>query len=287
MQIGLATLICSSIQTAPDNDLLHCMPLFREAGVTAIEYNDQSLPRYWCDDEGALRAVAAQAQRDEIQLWSAHNPCAEWDLSSPDRLHWQAAVEAHAAMIRRLAAIGVQHFVVHHVSGPVHRDPSRAERGRQAIEALLPLAEKAGITLLVENFANWPVAKLLPLVQAFDSEYLGIVVDVGHAHHSALPVTPAEEIRLAGQYLRSLHIHDNHGPDSGDEHLPPGWGTIDWPEVLRALKEVDYSGPFMMEVIRHTPAMQSIPPDEAVFVAADAARSVLAQFGQASGGEGQ
>ena len=51
-----------------------------------------------------------------------------------------------------------------------------------------------------------------------------------------------------GKHLITLHIHDNHG--ERDEHLLPGLGEIRWPEVLDALRDVDYPGVFMYELIR-------------------------------------
>lgn len=48
-----------------------------------------------------------------------------------------------------------------------------------------------------------------------------------------------------GRHLRPLHINDNDGKK--DHHWPPGRGIINWLEVYSALKEVKYSGVFMLE----------------------------------------
>ncbi len=276
MQIGLATLLASSSQTAPDRTLFDCLPLFKQAGVAAIEYNDQSFPRFWKDPLDQVSAAADLARELGLELWSAHNPCADYDVATLDEQARREAVEATRYMIGVLGRIGVRHLVVHHVSGPADRDPGILEAGHRVLAELLPVAADSGVTLLIENLGNWPVARLLPTLELFGEEHLGIVVDVGHAHHSPLPVTAESEIRAAGPHLRSLHVHDNHGPQAGDEHLPPGWGTVDWPAVVRALADVGYRGPFMMEVMRSNPRMEPISPEEAIFVAADAAREVLA-----------
>ncbi|MGD9519233.1 MAG: sugar phosphate isomerase/epimerase family protein [Armatimonadota bacterium] len=277
MQIGLATLLCSSVHTAPDRDLVHCLPLMKQAGVDAIEYNDQSLPRYWIDPLDQCLAVAEAARRCDVDLLSAHNPCADYFPTAPDEPTRRKAIDAHKYMIEVLGRLGVKYFVFHHVGGPADQDPHILEFGHAALEELLPVARRHRVVLLIENFYNFPVERLLPTIERFGDEWLGICVDVGHAHHSHYPVTPAGEIRAAAPYLRSLHIHDNHGHEAGDEHLPPGWGTIDWPSVVTALRDVNYQGPFMMEVMRNDKRLAAHSPEDAIAVVADAARAVLAQ----------
>jgi sugar phosphate isomerase/epimerase len=45
----------------------------------------------------------------------------------------------------------------------------------------------------------------------------------------------------------SLHIQDTHGPGSGDEHLLPGDGSIDWKEFLHILHDIGYKGELVLE----------------------------------------
>ncbi|MBC7287122.1 MAG: sugar phosphate isomerase/epimerase [Armatimonadetes bacterium] len=279
MDIGISTLVCSSYVSAPDRDMFHCLHLLAELGVSAIEYNDQSLPRFWADGREQLLAVARRAKELGVRLWSAHNPCDKWDLSSPDEEHRAAGLTAHRAMMEILGEMGVEHFVVHHVGPSFSRgDPDALLRAEDSLYQLLPAAEKAGVVLLIENFVDLPANALVETVRKLGDKHLGIVIDVGHAHHSHMPVTAEGEIYAGAPFLRSLHIHDNHGPGTGDEHLPPGWGTIDWEAVLRALREVGYAGPFMMEVIRHTDKLRALDPDEATRQSVCAARNILAKY---------
>ncbi len=53
-------------------------------------------------------------------------------------------------------------------------------------------------------------------------------------------------IRQFGDRLHHLHVHDNKG--QSDRHLPPGTGTINWREVVRALREVGYDETMTLEV---------------------------------------
>jgi len=64
----------------------------------------------------------------------------------------------------------------------------------------------------------------------------------------------AEQIRLTRGFPLTLHLNDNFGPTppnydiyDGDLHLVPGLGTIDWVQVILALRAVDYHGPIFVE----------------------------------------
>jgi len=81
-----------------------------------------------------------------------------------------------------------------------------------------------------------------------ETSNLGICIDIGHAHQSVdagrHPVTNYLE-RYSGQ-LCHLHLHDNHGKD--DDHMSPGQGTVDWPEVRRVLEAIQFEGTAVLEM---------------------------------------
>jgi sugar phosphate isomerase/epimerase len=59
----------------------------------------------------------------------------------------------------------------------------------------------------------------------------------------------AEFTRRVGSALCETHLHDNHGVE--DEHLPIGGGSVPWPAVLNALRQVNYHGPITFEQADH------------------------------------
>lgn len=69
-------------------------------------------------------------------------------------------------------------------------------------------------------------------------------LDVGHANLCGRD--PAAMIRHFGERIRHVHLHDNNG--ASDQHLPPGTGTIDWPGVVAALREIPYRHTITLEV---------------------------------------
>ena len=117
-------------------------------------------------------------------------------------------------------------------------------------------AQKNGIRIALENldiFHYLSNQKDLPLVvEKADSPAVGFCLDTGHAHCAGASIS--KWVAIMGPKLFATHINDNHGntlniPDgnivdgtsSFDEHLPPGFGTIDWVGFILALHEIKYS----------------------------------------------
>ncbi len=85
---------------------------------------------------------------------------------------------------------------------------------------------------------------LWDLLTAIDHPALGITLDTSHANLSNLDI-PAAIMELSPR-LYATHISDNDG--SGDQHLTPGNGKIEWVSIMVALSEVNYTGLFNLEI---------------------------------------
>jgi sugar phosphate isomerase/epimerase len=78
-------------------------------------------------------------------------------------------------------------------------------------------------------------------------DWLGLTLDVGHLQ--CLGETPiAEHLRRWGELLWNVHIEDMRG--GVHDHLMFGEGEIDFPPVLRALREIGYQGGVHVELSR-------------------------------------
>lgn len=62
---------------------------------------------------------------------------------------------------------------------------------------------------------------------------VAIQMDIFHANFEELGISDA--IREAGPLLKHFHFRDSNS-------LVPGYGTVDWKAVLRALKDINYKG---------------------------------------------
>ncbi len=137
----------------------------------------------------------------------------------------------------------------------------------RSLDELLPVAEKLGITIAIENiwFATSTPEKLLAVVRHFDSDHLGLCYDAGHANlmakdrgvETANPVDAWKRFgpipydpRILEKMLPAVttcHLHDNNG--LCDEHLLPGRGTIDWQRIIALLRTAPRLKCFQNEVI--------------------------------------
>lgn len=154
----------------------------------------------------------------------------------------------HEETLRVAADLGSDN-VVFHLEAAYSEASASAARG--ALDRLLPVAAEARVRLALEVLSpgcyGSRVEHLSDLLRHFASPWLGICLDFGHAHQAAS--IPEWIDALAGRVV-TLHLHDNDGVR--DQHLPPGFGTLDWPSMLGRLRRAGYTGPLVSEA--RTPA---------------------------------
>jgi sugar phosphate isomerase/epimerase len=118
-------------------------------------------------------------------------------------------------------------------------------------------AERLKVPLAIENMNLLPpeaeirylgttVEELKVVFDAIDSPYLGLALDVGHAHLMPGGIEPF--IDAFGPRIGGLHLHDNDGVI--DRHWAMGKGTIDWARVFSRLREIGYDGSGTIELTR-------------------------------------
>ncbi len=134
------------------------------------------------------------------------------------------------AALRACAERGIKHLVVHttkkFITPPYNMTGVR--RFRRAAEA----AEQYQVNIALENtrFLNYNQY----LYEHIPSERLRFCFDCGHANC----FTPAQDpLALFGDKLVTMHLHDNHGAASGDEHMMPGEGNIDFAALMQRLSQ--------------------------------------------------
>lgn len=147
------------------------------------------------------------------------------------------SLQQHSDFLLYLGSMGVKTYTLHpgfskgqEISSTVWDNLARN------VEALLPAAIDAGIILALENGqeTSADLEKLVHLVSDFKHDHLGLCFDSGHAHcYSGLGVTGA--LAVCSDQIVTCHLHDNDG--SGDQHNPPGKGSIDWKSMITALKK--------------------------------------------------
>ena len=136
-------------------------------------------------------------------------------------------------------------------------DKSAQENAEMYLE-LLPFAKECGVKIATENMWDWDCeldqAKLascsnpedfLKNLNLINDDYFVACLDIGHAEMKGLGTTAVEMIKALGKKLECLHIHDND--KWHDSHQIPFSMSINFDEVVNALKEIDYKGYLTLE----------------------------------------
>ena len=139
------------------------------------------------------------------------------------------------------------------------------------LRALGQQAKQAGIDIGIENNIWYDVKNeytygidprsVAEHIRKIGLDNVGMTLDVGHCYLTSIAYGYSfeEAVKAVVPYLKHLHVHDNFGKlidkgsymrnlpyGYGDLHLPVGWGSIPYPDVLRWLD--GYTGIVNMEI---------------------------------------
>jgi L-ribulose-5-phosphate 3-epimerase len=128
------------------------------------------------------------------------------------------------------------------------------ERAAEAVEQILPTAEKTGVALGIENV--WNKFLLSPLemrefIDSFGSEAVGAYFDVGNV---LLTGYPCQWIRILNKRIKRVHVKDfkkSVGTIEGFVDLLEG--DVNFENVKKALAETGYDGYVTAEMLPHEP----------------------------------
>ena len=128
------------------------------------------------------------------------------------------------------------------------------QRAREAISQLVPVAEKLGVAIAVENV--WNKFLLSPLemrefIDNFNTSQVGVYFDVGNV---LLTGYPDQWIRILGSRIKRVHIKDfKLSVGNADGFVDLLEGDVDFEAVKQALSEINYDGYVTAEMIPFTP----------------------------------
>lgn len=134
------------------------------------------------------------------------------------------------------------------------------ERATEFIREGLPAAEKAGITMAVENVWNkflLSPTEMRGFVDQFGSKNVGVYFDVANTLAFGYP---EHWIEILGRRIKRVHLKDyrrNVGTVDGFCDLLSG--DINWPAVVGALRNVGYGGWVAAEMIPPVPFYKHCP----------------------------
>lgn len=204
------------------------------------------------DSPNSFSAEEVLAARDESGL-TIHGvvDSVHWNkpLSDPDPAVRSEGRRALETALRDCKSYGGSTVLL--VPAVVRKSVSYADayvRSQEEIRKVLPLAAELGVQIALENV--WNQFLLSPLeaaryVDEFESPWIGWYLDVGNVVNYGWP---EQWIRILGKRIIKVDVKEFSRKQRDDEGLWKGFGVellegdCDWPEVMKALDEIGYSG---------------------------------------------
>ena len=241
-RVGISSGVCT------ERSILSILPAIRDGGAIGVEIGTP--PRHFDPVQPDQILKLRQALHElNLNAVSIHAPFGgSLDLAHHHADHRRAAVRAIHHAAAALKQLGGRLVVVH---------PSDLERhGQEVSERLAATAaglkelatscQQEGMVLVVES----PLPHLIGghpdefrwLLDRLDGS-VRVCLDTGHTF---LGRSWHQFLNVADGRLAHVHANDNHG--DRDDHLTPGEGRIDWAEIGRTLRAVEFTGWMMLEL---------------------------------------
>ena len=191
-----------------------------------------------------------------IKVWSIHMPFGKHiDLSLTDEAERRQVVALHRKVLAYCRILEPEVILFHpsYYLGLKEREARKKQLVKSAtelnktvrsIKAMMVIENMLGPELLVDAERERPlcrtVEETVEIMNRLPSNIYA-AVDMNHIKN------PENLIRALGKRLKSVHIADGTG--EAENHFFPcsGQGSNNWTEILAALHEARYTGPFMFE----------------------------------------
>ena len=203
--------------------------------------------------EEILLREKALSEKAGIKIHQVHGP---WrmpqDSTEADREERMGKMQKS---IRAASILGCKYWVIHPLM-PCGMDDLTTgladttwEVNLAFMRKLVGYAKEYDITICFENMPmnNFSISKpeeILEFVHSINDDNFKICLDTGHLARFKVSKT-GDAIRLLGDNIKVLHVHDNMG--TSDTHQFPYTGIIDWEDFKKALKDINFCGVLSLE----------------------------------------
>jgi hexulose-6-phosphate isomerase len=166
-------------------------------------------------------------------------PCRVGGMAMPEPWEFDIEFDEKTGHVNRVAA-GDNAPYQDYIQAQNHA----TDASRQAVEKLIPVAEKTGVIIALENVWNnlWVQPALFArFVASFDNPWVQAYYDIGNHVKYAMPEL---WIRALGKLIVKCHVKDFQlNPDGhGGRFVDIRDGSVDWPLVRKELDKIGYNG---------------------------------------------
>lgn len=181
-------------------------------------------PRVWNFIEGpeTLGLVPAQYRTDRVQALKRWADFASW-IGAP-------AIITHCGFI------------------PENMTDAQYQPVVDAIKEVAQYCEQKGVEFWFETGQETPIV-MLRTIERVGTLNLGINLDPANLILYGKG-NPVDSLDVFGQYIRNIHVKDGLYPTNGNQlglEVPAGEGKVNFPELLRKLQGLGYTGELIIE----------------------------------------
>lgn len=144
-------------------------------------------------------------------------------------------------------SLGIPKGTIHFWIDKRWAPPDLIPRKIELLADMAGYAKRRGVVLCIENLSE----RADSFATAFEAvPDLRMTLDIGHAQLLSRSNTSFGFIEGHFERIAHLHVHDNRGGTSvhDDLHLPLGSGSVDYPQIFRALRLKGYQSTVTMEL---------------------------------------
>ena len=246
------------------------LKIIRDAGFDGVDYGFYHLPEdhpFFGDSCGEYtRSLREYMDGIGLECLQAHAPFSDMLEGEPFSMEHPPYRRIVRSM-EAAAVLGSPSIVIHAVT--LRDRPAREveEYNYHYFKSLEPYAEKYGIRIAVENLFNTDRKRqsffdrrcgtpelLNRMLNRLDSPWFTACIDLGHA--SLTGFEPEEFLReTEPRFITALHVQDTDY--RGDRHQLPFIADLNWPEIMKTLKQIGYQGSFNYEICSY---LGKMPP---------------------------
>lgn len=220
-----------------------------DAFEMSIDCTDERLARLkW--GKGEIQKVRDAALKNDIDILtmclSGHK---RYPLGSEDSFTVKTGMEIMERAIDLSKKLGIR---VIQISGfdvyeEKERTPKTQERYIENIRRAVKMAEQCCVTLAIEPVEGnlLTVRDTMEVVKQIKSPFLQVYPDV--ANILSLGIDPIEDLSYGKGHIAAMHMRDSL-PYIYDATLFFGTGNLDFAKVFCKMDELDYHGPFIVEM---------------------------------------
>lgn len=214
----------------------------------AIDCGFEAMEAQTITDQKEAEQIKEAADKAKLRIHSVMN-MAHWDnpLSSSDSNKVAASMKGMETSLRNAKLWGADTvLLVPAVVDATTTIPQAWQRSVPQIKKLIPLAKELNVVIAIEEVWNkflltpYDLAKY---VDEFKSPWVKAYFDVGNI---VMYGYPQEWIRALGKRIVKFHLKDFDAKTRQFVNLREG--SIDWPEVRRAIGEIGYNGYLTVEL---------------------------------------